>query len=117
MVLWSTLSYTMPINPIHCGVTHTGKVLVVAGSENEPDEEEYRAAVWDPGTGTIIVQDLAWDVFCNGMACLPDGRWVIVGGTSSTTHFKVSLGRPCLIRRQRNSMRSRAWLMGDGMRQ
>ena len=78
--IWTTLSYTMPINPIHCGLMHTGKVVVVAGSENDPDEQEYRAAVWDPGTGTIVVQDLLWDVFCNGMAALPDGRWVVVGG-------------------------------------
>lgn len=85
--LWSTLSYTMPINPIHCGVTRTGKVLVVAGSENEPDQTEYRAAVWDPGTGAITVQDLSWDVFCNGMACLPDGRFVIAGGTERYDPF------------------------------
>jgi hypothetical protein len=85
--LWSTLSYTMPINPIHCGVTHTGKVVVVAGSENEPDNNEYRAAVWDPGTGTIVVQDLLWDVFCNGMAALADGRWVIVGGSEQYDPF------------------------------
>ena len=85
--MWNTLSYTMPINPIHCSVMHTGKVLVVAGSENDPDEKEYRAAVWDPGTGTIVVQDLLWDVFCNGMAALPDGRWVIVGGNEQYDPF------------------------------
>ena len=85
--MWNTLSYTMPINPIHCSVMHTGKVLVVAGSENDPDEQEYRAAVWDPGTGTIVVQDLLWDVFCNGMAALPDGRWVIVGGNEQYDPF------------------------------
>jgi hypothetical protein len=84
---WSTLSYTMPINPIHCGVTHTGKVVVVAGSENEPGNDEYRAAVWNPGTGTIVVQDLVWDVFCNGMACLPDGRFVIAGGNEQYDPF------------------------------
>jgi Galactose oxidase-like, Early set domain/Glyoxal oxidase N-terminus/PKD domain len=85
--MWNTLSYTMPINPIHCGVMHTGKVLVVAGSENEPEKTEYRAAVWDPGTGTIAVQDLLWDVFCNGMACLADGRFVIVGGSEQYDPF------------------------------
>ena len=84
---WSTLPYTMPINPIHCAVTHTGKVLVVAGSENEPDNEEYRAAVWDPATGSIVVQDLDWDVFCNGMVCLADGRFVIAGGTEEYDPF------------------------------
>jgi Galactose oxidase-like, Early set domain/Glyoxal oxidase N-terminus/PKD domain len=85
--VWNTLPYLMPINPIHCGMTHTGKVLVVAGSENDPDEQEYRAAVYDPETGTIVVQDLLWDVFCNGMAALPDGRWVIVGGNEQYDPF------------------------------
>jgi hypothetical protein len=51
------------------------------------DEQEYRAAVWDPGTGTIVVQDVLWDMFCNGMAALPDGRWVIVGGNEQYDPF------------------------------
>ena len=29
---WSTLSYTMPINPIHVALLHNGKILVVTGS-------------------------------------------------------------------------------------
>jgi hypothetical protein len=33
---WSTLSYTMPINPIHVALLHNGKILVVAGSGNCP---------------------------------------------------------------------------------
>ena len=48
---WLTLPYTMPINPIHLGLLRTGKVLVVAGSENEPgknEDEISKAAVWDP---------------------------------------------------------------------
>ena len=31
---WSTLSYTMPINPIHVALLHNGKILVVTGSGN-----------------------------------------------------------------------------------
>ena len=84
--LWSTLPYLMPINPIHCGLLHTGKVLVVAGSENvlaEHQAGEYYAAVWDPQLGTFAVQTLLWDVFCNGMAELPDGRFMVVGGSSA----------------------------------
>ncbi|HKT68086.1 MAG TPA: hypothetical protein VJP83_01555, partial [Terriglobales bacterium] len=34
---WSTLPYTMPINPIHAALLHTGKVLIVAGSGNDPN--------------------------------------------------------------------------------
>src|SRR5258708_40378515 len=33
---WSTLSYTMPINPIHVALLFNGKILVVAGSGNCP---------------------------------------------------------------------------------
>lgn len=83
--LWTTLPYLMPINPIHFGLLHTGKVLVVAGSENYPPEHaagQYYAAVWDPQAGSITVQNLLWDVFCSGMVALPDGRFFIVGGSS-----------------------------------
>ena len=32
---WVTLPYQMPINPISATLLHTGKVLIVAGSEND----------------------------------------------------------------------------------
>ena len=82
---WVTLPYTMPINPIHCALMHNGKVLVVSGSENELSKHQagqYSAAVWDTQAGTFAVQSLLWDVFCNGMAALPDGRHLVVGGSS-----------------------------------
>jgi hypothetical protein len=84
-----TLAYQMPINPISASLLRTGKVLIVAGSENDAHNnsegsESYRATVWDP-TGTtqssIAVQNLAYDVFCSGTATLPDGV-IVVGGTS-----------------------------------
>jgi Domain of unknown function (DUF1929)/Glyoxal oxidase N-terminus/PKD domain len=81
---WETLPYLMPINPIRLGLMHTGKVLIVAGSENDADEHSQgssKAAIWNPGTGTFVVQDMPWDVFCNGGTFLADGRSVVVGGT------------------------------------
>jgi hypothetical protein len=93
---WVTLSYPMPINPIHVGLMHTGKVLVVAGSENNPTEHKAKiskAAVWDLGganitQGTITrTPDLTWDVFCNGWAFFPDGRCLVIGGTSQYDPF------------------------------
>ena len=87
---WVTLPYQMPINPISATLLSSGQVLVVAGSENDArnnsvGSESYRAAVWDP-TGTtlssIAVQSLTYDVFCSGTAALPDGRALVVGGTS-----------------------------------
>ncbi|MGH9140705.1 MAG: galactose oxidase-like domain-containing protein [Vicinamibacterales bacterium] len=70
----------MPINPVHVALMHDGNVLVVAGSGNVAAETNYRAAVWDPIQGTIAVQPLAWDMFCNGMVTLPDGRVFVNGG-------------------------------------
>src|SRR5437867_4791426 len=78
---WTTLPYLMPINPIHLALLNNGKVLVVAGSGNVATETNYRAAVWDPQAGTIVTQPLTWDMFCNGMVVLPDGRAFINGGT------------------------------------
>jgi hypothetical protein len=77
---WRTLPYPMPINPIHLALTHDGKVLIVAGSGSVATETNFRAAVWDPAAGTFLIQSLAWDMFCNGMSMLPDGRVFINGG-------------------------------------
>jgi hypothetical protein len=88
---WVTLPYPMPINPIHMGLLHTGKVLIVAGSEGDPTEHKLqlsKAAVWDLGGGNINqgfitrTEDLTWDVFCNGWAFFRDGRCLIIGGTT-----------------------------------
>src|SRR6266851_2417167 len=87
---WVTLPYGMPINPISATLLRSGKVLIIAGSENDasnngPGAESYRAAVWDPAGTTassITVQGLTYDVFCSGTSLLPDGRALVVGGTS-----------------------------------
>src|SRR6476660_4091213 len=87
---WTVLPYPMPINPISANLLPNGKVLIVAGSEhdannNSPGADSYRGAVWDPsGTDetSISVHNLTYDVFCSGTAALFDGRSLIVGGTS-----------------------------------
>ena len=81
---WSTLGYTMPINPVHVALMRNGKVLVVSGSGNDVQNltsNNLNAAVWDPASGSIATQSLAWDMFCDGMIVLPDGRPFIIGGT------------------------------------
>jgi hypothetical protein len=88
---WRTLPYLMPINPVHIAVTHDGNVLVVAGSGWYAKATSYQAAVWDPVAGTIVTQPLAWDMFCNGMSVLPDGRVFINGGNLQYDPF---LGEP-----------------------
>jgi hypothetical protein len=78
---WQTLPNLMPINPVHVALMHNGKVLVVSGSGNLPSETNYQAAIFDPTTGTVTTQPIAWDMFCNGMIVLPDGRPFVLGGT------------------------------------
>ena len=78
---WSTLPYPMPINPIHASLLHTGQVLVVSGSGNVASNTDYLSAIWDPQAGSVTLQDVSWDMFCNGMIVLPDGRPFVLGGT------------------------------------
>jgi galactose oxidase-like protein/glyoxal oxidase-like protein/PKD domain-containing protein/Big-like domain-containing protein len=85
---WSLLSQTMPINPIHVGLMRTGKILVVSGSQNDPTVTTYSAAVYDPNTGAISVQTIPWDLFCNGLSFMPDGRALIAGGNLQYNPFR-----------------------------
>ena len=71
----------MPINPVHVHLLYTGNVLVVSGTGNNPADSLMQAALWNPQAGTITVQSLEYDMFCNGLVGLPDGRVLIAGGT------------------------------------
>ena len=88
---WQTLPNLMPINPVHAALLHNGKVLVVSGSGNLPTNTNLQAAVFDPQTGTITTQPVGWDMFCNGMAVLPDGRAFVNGGTLQYDPFHGEL--------------------------
>src|ERR1700741_4455179 len=85
---WSTLPYLMSINPISATLMHDGRVLIVAGSENDATNYTagaFRKGVWGPTGSTesaIEFFDVTYDVFCAGVAVLPDGRPFAVGGTT-----------------------------------
>src|ERR1700730_3380843 len=91
---WTTLSNQVPINPVHAALMHNGKILIVAGSGNCPPSQSgcpsgapygasnsSGAGVYDPVTGVFTQLTLSWDMFCNGMVVLPDGRPFINSGT------------------------------------
>ena len=128
---WRTLPYLMPINPISATLLNTGRVLIVAGSENDAKNnsegsESYRNAIWDPTAATqssITVQNMEYDVFCSGTAALPDGRALVVGGTSDysfTGDNRASIFDPATERFvQSQSMVDGRWYatattLGDG---
>lgn len=88
--LWTTLPQTMPINPIHAALLHTGKILVLSGSGNCPPTEagcpagpQYSqgAALLDLSNDNVTTMPTTWDMFCNGMSIMQDGRVLINGGT------------------------------------
>lgn len=90
--LWSTLPQIMPINPIHAALLHTGKILVVSGSGNCPPthvgcpqgpQYPQGAALLDLSNNSIRTMPTTWDMFCNGMSVLQDGRVLINGGTKA----------------------------------
>jgi hypothetical protein len=88
---WQTLPNTMPINPVHAALLHNGKVLIVSGSGNLPTNTNLQAAVFDPATGTVTTQPVNWDMFCNGMLVLPDGRAFVNSGTLQYDPFHGQL--------------------------
>ena len=88
---WQTLPNPMPINPVHAALLHNGKVLVVSGSGNLPSNTNFQAGVFDPQTNTVTTQPVGWDMFCNGMVVLPDGRALINGGTLQYDPFHGEL--------------------------
>ena len=88
---WQTLPNLMPINPVHAALLHNGKVLIVSGSGNVPTNTNFQAAVFDPATGTITTQPVNWDMFCNGMVVLSDGRAFVNGGTLQYDPFHGEL--------------------------
>lgn len=88
---WSTLNTRMPINPVHAALMPDGKVLVVSGSGREPENKEFKAAIWDPQIDNVAMLSLTWDMFCNGMVVLYDGNPFIIGGT---LQYADAYGRP-----------------------
>ncbi len=101
---WSTMSQTMPINPVHVALLANGKILVVAGSGNCPPSlsgcpsgapygpsNNSGALLFDPVAGTFTQFSVSWDMFCNAMSLLPDGRAFINGGTIQYDPFQGQL--------------------------
>ncbi len=97
---WSTLNYSMTINPIHVALLHNGKILAVTGSGNCPPSQSgcpsgppfngsnhSGAVVVDPVAKTVTQLSVNWDMFCNSMTALADGRMLIAGGTISYDPF------------------------------
>jgi len=96
--MWTTLPGTMPINPVHAALLHTGKIFVISGSGNCPanlsgcapgPQYPQGAALLDLSSNKITTMPISWDMFCNGMSIMQDGRVLINGGTKGYGSLEV----------------------------
>jgi hypothetical protein len=76
-----------PVVGVHVALLPNGKVLAYDSigdhaTETYPVQDHTRATVWDPATGTQTPVDLdtGFNIFCSGLAHLPDGRMFMAGG-------------------------------------
>jgi hypothetical protein len=94
---WQVLSYTAPMLPIHAALLHTGKVLLFAGSGNDPTNvgTTNDSAVWNVNAGTfskpitpVDSSGTPLDLFCAGQSFRPDGTLLVAGGTLQYDPFE-----------------------------
>jgi Galactose oxidase-like, Early set domain/Bacterial Ig domain len=76
-----------PVVGMHVALLPNGKVLAYdsigdKATETYPVQDHTRATVWDPATGTQtpVDVDTGFNIFCSGLAHLPDGRMFMAGG-------------------------------------
>ena len=82
---WSSLM-SWPMVAIHSILMKNGKVLQFDGwQQPEPTQ------VWDPATQTFTNQTAPDSVFCSGVAELPDGRVLVVGGYGGLSTGKIGI--------------------------
>ncbi len=88
---WKKIKPIFKNLPVHMALLHTGQVIGIGGSGNNPDKlkEWDKPEIFTPDytgktDGTIEeISDtgVTGDIFCVGQAFLPDGRLFLAGGT------------------------------------
>src|ERR1700730_8480781 len=70
---WSTLNYSMTINPIHVALMHNGKILVVTGSGNCPPSQSGCPSGPPYGgsnaSGAVVLDPVAKSITQLSVAC------------------------------------------------
>jgi chitodextrinase len=77
-----TVPFDWPIVTVHTALLPTGRVLAWDGQTAGHD-----ARIWDPSTNSFSSMTVGDNIFCSGLAALPDGRLLVAGG-----HFQAHVG-------------------------
>ncbi|MEU1671572.1 galactose oxidase early set domain-containing protein [Streptomyces roseifaciens] len=83
---WAVMPFKNPVRSMHSVVLRNGKVLLVAGSGNDPEMFKagtFTSAVYDPKTGAMKTVPTPVDMFCAGHVQLSDGRVLIMSGNKA----------------------------------
>jgi hypothetical protein len=83
---WEVMPFKNPVRSMHSVVLHNGKVLLIAGSGNDPDLFQagtFTSAVYDPATGSFKTIPTPVDMFCAGHVQLSDGRVLVMSGNKA----------------------------------
>ncbi|MEU4212307.1 galactose oxidase early set domain-containing protein [Streptomyces sp. NPDC026206] len=83
---WAVMPFKNPVRSMHSVVLRNGKVLLVAGSGNDPamfKAGTFTSAVYDPKTGSTKTVPTPADMFCAGHVQLSDGRVLIMSGNKA----------------------------------
>jgi fibronectin type 3 domain-containing protein len=79
-----------PLVPVHVALLPNGKVLAYdnvgdRAAESYTDHTFSRATVWDPATGTqtAVWVNTGYNIFCSGLAHLPNGLLFVAGGNKN----------------------------------
>ncbi|GAA4434611.1 galactose oxidase early set domain-containing protein [Phytohabitans houttuyneae] len=80
---WQVMPYQSAVRGVHAVMLNNGKVLLVAGSGNDPNAfaaGTFKTAVYDPATGAFTNVATPVDLFCAGHVQLRDGKVLVMGG-------------------------------------
>ncbi|MEV6654196.1 galactose oxidase-like domain-containing protein [Streptomyces sp. NPDC051219] len=92
---WDVLPVQNPVRSMHSVVLHNGKVLLIAGSGNDPTmfaAGTFTSAVYDPANGSFKTIPTPVDMFCAGHVQLQDGRVLVMSGNKGYPSADGSIG-------------------------
>jgi hypothetical protein len=89
---WSAL-FDAPVVPIHVSLLPSGRLLFwdsisdIPAAKYHGPQDTTRMAVWDPATNAFTRVDTTtgYNLFCSGLAHLPDGTVLVAGGNKDHT--------------------------------